>query len=196
MKIIAATKNKGKKAELEAILKYQGIELISWDEAGLGDLEIEETGSTCEENSYIKAKTVCKITGKAALADDTGLFVDAAGGEPGINAARYAGEHGNDAANRAKLLRKLKGVPFEKRTARFVTVITVVYPGGEKVVARGECPGHISMEEKGDRGFGYDSIFIPEGHEKTFAELPAEYKNSLSHRHAALLKLTKLLENR
>ncbi len=193
MKIIAATKNRGKLAELRAILEEKGIELVSWEEAGLGDTEIEETGSTCEENSYIKAKAVCDMTGKAALADDTGLFVDAADGEPGINAARYAGEHGNDAANRAKLLERLEGVPFEKRTAKFVTVISVVRPDGEVIEARGECPGHISFEERGDRGFGYDSIFIPEGYEKTFAELPAEFKNSLSHRHMALVKLTELI---
>ena len=193
MKIIAATRNKGKMAELDAILKDYGIELLSWEDAGLGDFEIEENGSTCEENSYIKAKTICDMTGKAALADDTGLFVDAVGGEPGTNAARYAGEHGNDAANRAKLLAKLEGVPFEKRTAKFVTVITIVYPNGEKVVARGECPGHISEKEIGDRGFGYDSIFIPEGHEETFAQLPVQYKNSLSHRHMALVKLTEML---
>lgn len=193
MKIIAATKNKGKMAELDSILRDYDIELISWDEAGLGDLEIEENGSTCEENSYIKAKTICDMTGKAALADDTGLFVDAADGEPGINSARYAGEHGNDAANRAKLLKRLEGVPYEKRTAKFVTVITVVYPDGRKKVARGECPGHITEKEIGERGFGYDSIFIPDGHEETFAQLPIEYKNSLSHRHAALLKLTEIL---
>ena len=196
MKIIAATRNKGKMAELDAILKEYDIQLISWDEAGLGDFEIEENGSSCEENSYIKAKTICDMTGEAALADDTGLFVDAVDGEPGINSARYAGEHGNDAANRKKLLSKLEVVPFEKRTAKFVTVITVVYPSGDKLVARGECPGHITEEEIGDRGFGYDSIFVPEGHEETFAQLPLEYKNSLSHRHMALLKLTELLENK
>ncbi len=196
MKIIAATRNKGKMAELDAILKEYDIQLISWDEAGLGDFEIEENGSSCEENSYIKAKTICDMTGEAALADDTGLFVDAADGEPGINSARYAGEHGNDAANRKKLLSKLEGVPFEKRTAKFVTVITVVYPSGDKLVARGECTGHITEKEIGDRGFGYDSIFVPEGHEETFAQLPLEYKNSLSHRHMALLKLTELLENK
>ena len=194
MKIIAATKNKGKLAELYTILKDHDIELVSWEEAGLGDFEIEENGSTCEENSYIKAKAICDMTGKAALADDTGLFVDAVSGEPGINSARYAGEHGNDKANREKLLCKLKGVPSEKRTAKFVTVITVVYPDGSCLVARGECPGYITEEERGERGFGYDSIFVPEGHEETFAQLPLEYKNSLSHRHMALLKLTELLK--
>ena len=193
MKIIAATKNKGKMAELDAILKDYDIQLLSWDDAGLGDLEIDETGTTCEENSYIKAKAICDMTGLAALADDTGLFVDALGGEPGINSARYAGEHGNDAANRAKLLEKLQGVPFEERTAKFVTVITVVYPDGRVLAARGECPGHITEEELGERGFGYDSLFVPEGHEETFAQLPAEYKNSLSHRHKALEKLTEII---
>jgi len=193
MTIIAATKNKGKMAELSAILKDYDIQLVSWDEAGLGDLEIEETGTTCEENSYIKAETICRLKGCAALADDTGLFVDAVNGEPGVNSARYAGIHGDDAANRAKLLKKMEGVPAEKRTAKFVTVITVVYPDGSTLVARGECPGYITEEERGDRGFGYDSIFVPEGHEETFAQLPIEYKNSLSHRHFALLKLTQLL---
>ena len=193
MKIIAATKNKGKMAELDAILKDYDIQLLSWDDAGLGDLEIDETGTTCEENSYIKAKAICDMTGLAALADDTGLFVDALGGEPGINSARYAGEHGNDAANRAKLLEKLQGVPFEERTAKFVTVITVVYPDGRVLAARGECSGHITEEELGERGFGYDSLFVPEGHEETFAQLPAEYKNSLSHRHKALEKLTEII---
>lgn len=193
MKIIAATKNSGKLAELAEILKSSPVELITWEEAGLGDLEIEETGSTCEENSFIKANAICEKTGLPALADDTGLFVDAADGEPGVNTARYAGEHGNDKANRDKLLKRLEGVPMQQRTAKFVTVITIVYPDGRKTVARGECPGYISETEKGERGFGYDCIFIPEGSDKTFAELPVEYKNSVSHRHAALVKLSEML---
>lgn len=193
MRIIVATHNKGKMAEFAVILKDTGIEFVSWDEAGLGDLEIEENGSNCEENSFIKADTICRITGEAAMADDSGLFVDALGGDPGVNTARYAGDHGNDAANRALLLKNLEGVPMEKRTARFMTVITVVYPDGKKLVATGICPGYISTEERGERGFGYDSVFIPEGNDKTFAELPLEYKNSISHRHLALEKLLKII---
>ena len=187
MKIIAATKNKGKKAELEAILKDQGIELISWDEAGLGDLEIEETGSTCEENSYIKAKTVCKITGKAALADDTGLFVDAAGGEPGINAARYAGEHGNDALNRKVLLEKMQGKT--DRSAYFACYVVLYRADGSIVCGSGQTEGSIMLSEKGNGGFGYDSLFFSDDLKKSFAQATEEEKNSVSHRYRAIIDL-------
>ena len=196
MQIIAATHNKGKMAEISELLKDFDIELVSWDEAGLGDLEIEEDGTTLEENSYIKAKAICDLKNKPALADDTGLFVEALNGEPGVYTARYAGEHCTEADNRIKMLKNLQGVPMEKRKAVFATVCTIVYPDGSKLVARGECPGYIAEEEKGSRGFGYDSIFIPDGHDKTFAELPLEYKNSLSHRQKALKKLTELLESK
>lgn len=193
MKIIAATHNKGKLTEFNDIVKDFGLELVSWDDAGLGDLEIEETGTTCEENSFIKADTICRMKGIAAIADDTGLFVDALGGEPGIYSARYAGEDCSEKDNRVKLLKKLEGVPYEKRTATFVSVITVVYPDGRRLVARGECPGHIALAEAGDRGFGYDSIFVPEGQEKTFAELPLAYKDEVSHRARAMKQLKELL---
>ena len=193
MRIISATQNKHKLEEIYAIIKNYDMELVTLENAGFEPLEIEENGKTCEENSLIKAKAVTDLTDEPAIADDTGLFVDAAGGEPGVNSARYAGIHGDDAANRAKLLKKLEGVPYEKRTAMFVTVITLTYPDGKTLVARGECHGHISEEERGDRGFGYDSIFIPVESDKTFAELPAEFKNSISHRKRALEKLEELL---
>lgn len=192
MRIIAATQNVHKLEEIYAIIKDFDMELVSQKEAGL-DVDVEENGTTCEENSFIKADAICKLSGEPAIADDTGLFVDAADGEPGVNSARYSGVHGDDAANRAKLLKRLEGVPFEKRTAYFACVITLVYPDGRKIVARGECHGHIALEEKGERGFGYDSIFIPLGSDKTFAELSAEYKNSISHRANALKKLSQLL---
>ncbi len=192
MRIIAATQNAHKLEEIYAIIKDFDMELVSQKEAGF-DVEVDENGTTCEENSFIKADSICRLSGEPAIADDTGLFVDAAGGEPGINSARYSGVHGDDAANRAKLLKRLEGVPLEKRTAYFVCVITLVYPDGRKIVARGECHGHIALEEKGERGFGYDSIFIPLGSDKTFAELSAEYKNSVSHRANALKKLSQLL---
>lgn len=193
MRIISATQNKHKLEEIYAIIKNYNMELVTLETAGYEPVEIEENGKTCEENSLIKAKAVTDLTGEPAIADDTGLFVDAAGGEPGVNSARYAGIHGDDAANRTKLLKKLEGVPYEKRTAMFVTVITLTYPDGKTLVARGECHGHISEEERGDRGFGYDSIFIPVESDKTFAELPAEFKNSISHRKRALEKLEELL---
>lgn len=193
MRIVAATKNKGKMAEIRDLLKDTDVELVSWEDAGLGDLEIDENGSSCEENSWIKASTVCRLTGEPALADDTGLFVDALDGAPGIFAARYAGEHCTEKDNRVKMLAALEGVPFEKRTATFVTVMTVAYPDGSRVAARGECPGYIAEAESGARGFGYDSIFIPKDSDKSFAELPLEYKNSISHRHLALQKLAELI---
>ena len=192
MRIIAATQNAHKLEEIYAIIKDFDMELVSQKEAGF-DVDVEENGTTCEENSFIKANAICKLSGEPAIADDTGLFVDAADGEPGVNSARYSGVHGDDAANRAKLLKRLESVPFEKRTAYFACVITLVYPDGRKIVARGECHGHIALEEKGERGFGYDSIFIPLGSDKTFAELSAEYKNSISHRANALKKLSQLL---
>jgi len=193
MKVIAATHNKGKIVEFFDIVKNYGMELISWDDAGLGDLEIDENGTTCEENSFIKADTICKLKNMAAIADDTGLFVDALNGAPGIHTARYAGEDGNDAANRALLLKNLEGVPYEKRTARFMTVLTLLLPDGTQYVAKGVCEGHIAESERGDRGFGYDSVFIPEGQEQTFAELPLEYKDAVSHRARALKKLAEML---
>jgi len=193
MKIIAATQNKGKLKEIYAILRNYDFELVNMAEAGLNDIDVEETGTTCEENSYIKAKAILDILKIPVIADDTGLFVDVLNGEPGVNSARYSGIHGDDAANRKKLLEKLKGLPFEKRTAKFVTVITLLYPDGKKIVARGECKGHISLEEKGDGGFGYDSIFIPLESDMTFSQLGADFKNTISHRARALKRLEELL---
>lgn len=192
MRIIAATQNAHKLEEIYAIIKDFDMELVSQKEAGF-DVDVEENGTTCEENSFIKASAICRLTGEPAIADDTGLFVDALGGEPGVNSARYSGVHGDDKASIKKILKGLENVPYEKRTACFVTVITLVYPDGRKIVARGECHGHISEEERGTNGFGYDSVFIPEGYDKTFGELPHEFKNSISHRAKALERLSQLL---
>lgn len=192
MRLIAATRNKHKLEEIYAIIKDFDIQLVPQDEAGF-DIEVVEDGDSCEANSFIKANAICKASGEAAIADDTGLFVDALGGEPGVMTARYAGEDCSDADNRKKLLENLKGVPFEKRTACFVTVMTIVYPDGSKLVARGECPGHIAESELGDRGFGYDSVFIPLESDQTFAQLPVEFKNGVSHRARALAKLREML---
>ena len=193
MRIIAATQNKGKLAEFYALVKEFNFEIVSQADAGYGNVDIDENGTTCEENSKIKAETICRISGEPAIADDSGLFVEALGGEPGVNSARYAGVHGDDAANRKRLLEKMKEIPYEDRKACFVTVITLMYPDGKIIQARGECHGHIAEEERGDRGFGYDSVFIPLESDKTFAELPAEFKNHVSHRARALQKLSRLL---
>ena len=193
MRIIAATQNAHKLIEIRAITDQFGIELISQKDAGLGDLDIEETGTTFEENSFIKADAICKLTGEASIADDSGIVIDALGGAPGVYSARYAGEHGNDAENRKKVFKELEGVPFEKRTARFVCVITLVYPDGKKMVARGEVEGHIGFEERGTNGFGYDNMFIPLGYDITFAEFEPEAKNKISHRANALNKLKTML---
>ena len=194
MRIIAATQNAHKLVEIRAITDHFGFELVSQAEAGLADLDVEETGTTFEDNSFIKADAICKATGEPAIADDSGLAVDILGGAPGVYSARFAGEHGNDAANRAKLLEELKDVPEGQRGAKFVCVITLVFPDGRKLVSRGECPGKIGFEEKGEHGFGYDSLFIPEGLEQTFAEVDAEVKNSMSHRARALANLKPMLE--
>ena len=194
--IVAASRNRHKIEEIEAITKKFGMRIISRDEAGVPPVEIEEDGDTFEANSLKKAKEIMKLCGKITLADDSGLMVDYLGGAPGVYSARFAGEDGNDGKNNEKLLKLLEGVPANKRTAKFVSVITMVYPDGTALTARGECHGRIITEHAGDGGFGYDPLFVPDGYEKTFAQLSAEEKNAISHRAAALAELEKLLEAR
>lgn len=182
MKIIAATKNKNKLREFGEILK--GFEIISQEEAGV-DIDVEETGTTFEENSYLKAKAIYDITGITTIADDSGLCVDALNGEPGVYSARYGGEGYDDKGRVQLLLENMKDVPNEERTARFVCVITLV--GDEGVLtARGECEGKIDYSPKGENGFGYDPVFYVDRFEKTLAEVTPEEKNSISHRGKAL----------
>ena len=182
MKIIAATKNKNKLREFGEILK--GFEIISQEEAGV-DIDVEETGTTFEENSYLKAKAIYDITGITTIADDSGLCVDALNGEPGVYSARYGGEGYDDKGRVQLLLENMKDVPNEERTARFVCVITLV--GDEGVLtAHGECEGRIDYEPKGENGFGYDPVFYVDRFEKTLAEVTPEEKNSISHRGKAL----------
>ena len=191
--IVAASRNKHKIEEIEAITKKFGMSIISRDEAGVPPVEIHEDGETFEENSYKKAKEIMKMCGKVTLADDSGLMVDYLGGAPGVYSARFAGEDGNDEKNNAKLLKLLEDVPSKERTAQFVSVITMVFPDGETIVARGECPGRIITVPAGENGFGYDPLFVPEGCDKTFAQLTSEEKNRISHRANALMELEKLL---
>lgn len=193
MRIIAATQNKHKIEEIQAITREFNMEVISKGEVCIPDIEIVENGKTFEENSEKKAREIMMLSGETTIADDSGLMVDALGGEPGVISARFAGEDGNDAKNNEKLLSLLSEVEPENRTARFVSVITLMYNDGKKIVARGECEGHILYKERGSNGFGYDPLFVPLGYDKTFAELSAGEKNKISHRAIALQHLRKLL---
>lgn len=193
MRVVAATKNKHKIDEIQAITKEFGMEIISRADAGVPDIEIEEDGDTFEENSEKKARGIMNLCGDITIADDSGLMVDALGGAPGVISARFAGEDGNDEKNNEKLLKLLADIAPENRTARFVSVITMIYPDGRKIVARGECEGHIIYQPKGNNGFGYDPLFVPVGFDRTFAELNGEEKNKISHRAIALQNLRKKL---
>ena len=184
MKVILASKNRHKLVELSAILSQLGFEIALESEYGL-DLDVEETGATFEENSFLKADAVMKASGLPALADDSGLMVDALDGAPGVYSARY-GHKSSDPERTAFLLENLKNVPEEKRTAKFVCVITCLWPDGRKIVARGECLGRIAFEPHGENGFGYDPVFYLPEKEKTYAELSSEEKNAISHRARAL----------
>lgn len=195
-KVILASQNRNKLKEIKAILGKYGMDTVARDDAGLPTFEIEETGETFEENSYLKAKTIMDIAGCPTIADDSGIEVDALGGEPGVYSARYAGEDCTYEDNNIKLLGALEGVPDEQRTARFVSVITMLFPDGEKIVARGEIEGHIIHESRGKGGFGYDPLFIPDGQTRTFAEMSPEEKNKISHRAKALERLEELLSER
>lgn len=191
MKIVLASSNKKKIVELRAILsgmlEGEDIEVITLKEAGI-DTEIEENGSTFDENALIKAN-VAASTGMIGVADDSGLVVDALGGAPGIYSARYSGEHGNDKANNAKLLREL--ADKTDRRAYFACSIACAFPdGSEPIVVQGKIDGEILHAERGEGGFGYDPLFWVESHGKTMAEMTAEEKNAISHRANALKKFS------
>ena len=194
--IVAATQNKGKIREIEAITSEFGMTIIPRDEADIPNIEIVEDGETFEENSYKKAYEIMKLCGKPTIADDSGIMIDYLEGAPGVYSARFAGEECDDDANNAKMLRLLEGVPYEKRTAKYVAVITLIYPDGETLVARGEIHGHIMLEAEGSNGFGYDPYFQPDGYEHTFGVIDPETENKISHRANALIKLRQLLLER
>lgn len=195
MKLVLATKNPGKVIEFRRILEEFGAEnllVVGLDEfPEIGD--VEETGKTFEENSLLKARTICKTTGLPALADDSGICVDALNGAPGIYSARYSGE--GDAANNAKLLKELADVPDEKRSAYFVCVAAFVRPDGFERVEEGRFHGKILHEVKGTGGFGYDPLFQPEGLNRSSAQLSAEEKDAISHRGIALRAIAPFIIN-
>lgn len=190
---LIATHNKKKKNELLRILSPLGIDVKTGEELNLTLTEPDETGETFYENALIKAQSGCKESGLPCVADDSGLMVDYLAGAPGVYSARFAGEHGNDKKNNEKLLKLLKDVKDEERTARFVSVVCCVFPNGDILSARGECEGKIGYEEKGEGGFGYDPVFMVDG--KSFAEISSDEKDKLSHRGKALNLLSEKLNN-
>ncbi|UPG86268.1 RdgB/HAM1 family non-canonical purine NTP pyrophosphatase [Luteibacter aegosomatis] len=189
MRIVLASGNAGKVAELRQLLAGSDIELVPQTALGVGDAD--ETGLTFVENALIKARHAARATGLPALADDSGICVDALGGAPGLYAARYAGVHGDNAANNAKLLRELDGVPAEKRTAYFIAVLVWLRHADDPapLIAEGRWQGRILEAPRGTGGFGYDPLFLPDGSELGAGELDAELKNRLSHRGQALAVL-------
>lgn len=191
MKLVLASQNKKKLVEMNDILSSLGIEVCSQADAGV-DLEPEETGTTFEENSLIKAKAVMEASGLPAIADDSGLCVDALRGAPGVYSARYGGEDLSDEGRYRLLLENMQGqMP---RTAQFVSVITCCFPNGDVLTARGECSGTIAFAPMGEGGFGYDPVFFVPPLKKTFAQLSPEEKNAVSHRGKALKLFQEKLE--
>ena len=192
MTFILASNNKGKYLEFRQILEPLGISVVPQAVAGI-DFEVNETGDTFEENAYLKASTIAQMTRFAAVADDSGLCVDALDGAPGVHSARFGGGKAwTDEQKYRYLLERLEGVA--DRGAKFVSCICCVLPDGRMITARGECPGRILTEPRGGAGFGYDPVFAPEGYEQSFGELGQEVKNTISHRARALAAFREELE--
>ncbi|MFM8191965.1 MAG: XTP/dITP diphosphatase [Actinomycetota bacterium] len=187
--LVLATRNKGKIAEVQRIISLHAshINLRSVEDFNLDD--VDETGTTFEENALLKASTIARQTGLPALADDSGIAIDALGGAPGVYSARWSGVHGDDAANIAKVLHELEGVSDSDRGAQFVCVIALALPDGRHVMVRGEVEGVVRHEPIGDYGFGYDPIFQPDGYDITTAQMDPETKDSISHRGKALREI-------
>ncbi|MBO6232626.1 MAG: RdgB/HAM1 family non-canonical purine NTP pyrophosphatase [Clostridia bacterium] len=194
MEIILASNNEHKLKEIRAKLKNGNIKIISQKEAGF-NIEVDETGTTFEENAILKAETIYKLAKKPVLAEDGGLEVDYLNGKPGVYSHRFAGENATDEDRRNKILTLLKDVPDEKRTARFRCVGCYIDENGQKHIFEGISEGKIGYESKGTDGFGYDPIFICE-YGKTFAEISAEEKNKISHRGRLIEKFVKYLEEK
>jgi XTP/dITP diphosphohydrolase len=191
--VIIATKNNGKAREFEALFAPKGVmvkTLLDFPEV----MDVEETGKTFRENAVLKAEEICRQFNKMVIADDSGLCIDALNGEPGVYSARYAGNEKDDEANIEKVLEKMKGIPLPERTAHFHCTLAVAVPGQEPIVVEGRCPGLITEEKKGEKGFGYDPIFYVPALQKTMAQLEKEEKNKISHRADALTQLSPIIE--
>lgn len=192
-KLVLSTNNIHKVKEIQDILSDLPIEVLSKGEIGLEDLDVVENGKTLEENSIKKSKALADNIDYMVMADDSGLFVEALGGKPGVYSARYAGKDGDDEANNKKLLKELDKFPLEDRRGSFLTVISLITEEKEIFTIKGECKGHILFEPRGNNGFGYDPLFVPEGYDRTFGELDKDIKNRISHRGRALDKMKELL---
>lgn len=193
-KIILASNNQGKIKEVKQICSDMNVEIISMKEAGI-DVDIEENGTTFEENALIKAEAIMKLTGEITIADDSGLEVDYLGGEPGVYSARYMGHDTSYDIKNQAIIDRLEGVEEKDRTARFVCAMAAVFPDGRHFTTRGTMEGIIGYEIKGSNGFGYDPIVYLPQYQKTSAELSPEEKNKISHRGEALEKLKVQLVN-
>lgn len=197
--LIAATGNPHKIEEINAVTRLLGIRVLSPAEAGLTMPEVEENGETFAENARVKAKSLTAISGRPCISDDSGIAVDALHGAPGIYSARFSGEDATDEKNLFRLLHLMEHVPEGKRGAQFVCAICVCYPDGTLIETQGVCKGRLLHAPVGDGGFGYDPIFVPEEYEATglsFAQVPAEEKNKISHRRRALEALAQKLKER
>ena len=190
MRLIAATRNKGKLLEIKSIFGSMGFDILGQDEAGV-DIEVEETGSTFLENAMLKAKTIVQIANAATIADDSGLCVDALNGKPGVYSARYAGVGASDDARIGKLLANMAYVDEPNRTAHFASAVAICFPDGRCYTAEGRVYGRITLAPGGEEGFGYDPIFFCDELGKTFAQANADEKNRISHRFRALELLQK-----
>ena len=191
MKAVLASRNPKKLKEMKAILSELGVEVVLESEVGI-DIEVEETGTTFEENSLLKAQAVMKASGLPAIADDSGLMVDALNGAPGVYSARYGGPELDDAGRNRLLLENMRGQM--DRRAKFVSVVTCCFPNGDVITARGECPGAVAYAPMGEDNFGYDPIFLVTSMHKTYAQMTPEEKNSISHRGKAMEKFKVELE--
>ena len=191
MKLVLASKNAHKLVEMRDILSQLGVEVVLESDVGV-DVDVEETGTTFEENAFLKAHAVMEASGLPAIADDSGLCVDALGGAPGVYSARYGGPELDDAGRYRLLLENLRG-QLDRR-GKFVSAICCCFPNGDRVEARGECPGTIAYAPRGEGGFGSDPVFFLPGLKKTFAQLTPEEKNAVSHRGAALRAFREKLE--
>ena len=195
-RVVVATKNRGKLAEIQGTLDFPGWEFVTTEDLGEWP-DVEETGETFEENARLKARAAFELFGMASLADDSGLEVDALDGAPGVYSSRFAGECATDQENNRRLLGTLEGMPGVDRSARFRSVMVFIDDDGSETVAAGACEGEIGFEGRGDGGFGYDPLFLPQATPgRTMAELSVVEKNEISHRGAALRALKALLDAR
>ncbi len=193
-KLIIATRNRGKVKEIKALLQTLSYDILSLEDLHI-DVDIQEDGTTFEENAVKKAREICRMTGHLTLADDSGLEVLALNNAPGVHSARFAGENTNDEQNNKKLLSLMRNIEKGKRQARFRCCIALYYPEGKYITVEGTCNGSIAFEPRGSNGFGYDPLFIVEGYDQTFAQLPSHIKDTISHRARAGQRLKDFLTN-